>query len=48
MSGNAFKYLIPFRQTEQIRGLAMDWVMGLQRAIDYVEEHITEELDYDE
>ena len=26
----------------------MDWVMGLQRAIDYVEEHITEELDYDE
>ncbi len=26
----------------------MDWVMGLQRAIDYVEDHITEELDYDE
>lgn len=26
----------------------MDWVMGIQRAIDYVEEHITEELDYDE
>lgn len=26
----------------------MDWVMGMQRAIDYVEEHITEELDYDE
>ena len=26
----------------------MDWVMGIQRAIDYVEEHITEELSYDE
>lgn len=26
----------------------MDWVMGIQRAIDYVETHITEELDYDE
>lgn len=26
----------------------MDWVMGLQRAIDYVEDHITEELDYEE
>lgn len=26
----------------------MDWVLGLQRAIDYVEEHITEEIDYEE
>lgn len=26
----------------------MDWVMGMQRAIDYVEAHITEELDYSE
>lgn len=26
----------------------MDWVMGMQRAIDYVEAHITEELNYDE
>lgn len=26
----------------------MDWVMGIQRAVDYVEEHITEDLDYDE
>lgn len=26
----------------------MDWVMGMQRAIDYVEDHITEDLDYDE
>ena len=25
----------------------MDWVMGMQRAIDYVEAHITEDLDYD-
>ena len=24
----------------------MDWIMSLQRAIDYIEEHITEELDY--
>ena len=26
----------------------MDWVSGLQRAIDYVEEHITEPIDYEE
>ena len=26
----------------------MDWVMGMQRAIDYVEAHITEDLDYNE
>ena len=26
----------------------MDWITGLQRAIDYVEEHITEEVDYEE
>lgn len=26
----------------------MDWVMGMQRAIDYVEGHLTEELDYEE
>lgn len=26
----------------------MDWIMGLQRAINYVEEHITEPLDYEE
>ena len=26
----------------------MDWVMGMQRAIDYVEAHITEELDYND
>ena len=26
----------------------MDWIMGLQRAIDYVEEHITEPLEYEE
>ena len=25
----------------------MDWVMGMQRAINYVEDHITEDLDYD-
>ena len=25
----------------------MDWTTGLQRAIDYIEEHLTEELDYD-
>ncbi len=24
----------------------MDWITGLQRAIDYVEDHLTEELDY--
>lgn len=26
----------------------MDWVTGLQRALDYVEEHIAEQIDYDE
>lgn len=25
----------------------MDWVMGIQRAIDYIEEHLTECIDYD-
>lgn len=34
--------------THQTRRYAMDWVMGIQRAIDYVESHIAEELDYDE
>ncbi|MEG2018848.1 MAG: AraC family transcriptional regulator [Clostridium sp.] len=26
----------------------MDWIRGIQRAIDYIENHITDELDYDE
>lgn len=26
----------------------MDWIIGIQRAIDYVEEHIAEEIDYEE
>lgn len=26
----------------------MDWVTGIQKAIDYIEDHITEELDYEE
>lgn len=26
----------------------MEWVVGIQRAIDYIEDHITEELDYEE
>jgi len=25
----------------------MDWITGLQRAVDYVEEHLTEEIDYE-
>lgn len=25
----------------------MDWIRGIQRAIDYTEEHLTEEIDYD-
>lgn len=25
----------------------MDWMMGIQKAIDYIEDHITEKLDYD-
>ena len=26
----------------------MDWIIGIQRAIDYIEQHLTEELDYEE
>lgn len=26
----------------------MDWITGIQNALDHIEEHITEELDYDE
>ncbi|MBQ8342574.1 MAG: AraC family transcriptional regulator [Clostridia bacterium] len=26
----------------------MDWIQGIQKAIDYIEEHITEEIDYEE
>ena len=26
----------------------MDWIQGIQQAIDYIEEHITEEIDYEE
>ena len=26
----------------------MEWVVGIQKAIDYIEDHITEELDYEE
>ena len=26
----------------------MDWISGIQRALDYVEEHLTEEIDYRE
>lgn len=26
----------------------MDWLTGIQNAINYIEEHLTEEIDYDE
>ena len=26
----------------------MDWITGIQKAIDYVEAHITEPIDYEE
>ena len=26
----------------------MDWITGIQNAIDYIETHITEELDYEQ
>ena len=26
----------------------MDWISGIQRALDYVEEHLTDEIDYQE
>ena len=25
----------------------MDWITGIQNAIDYIEEHLTESIDYD-
>ena len=25
----------------------MDWITGIQNAVDYIEEHLTEEIDYD-
>ena len=25
----------------------MDWIDGMQKAIDYLEEHLTEDIDYD-
>lgn len=28
--------------------MGMDWVTGIQRALDYVEAHLTEEIDYAE
>ncbi len=30
-----------------IMGGSMDWVIGLQKAIDYIEDHLTETIDYD-
>ena len=26
----------------------MDWITGIQRALDYTEEHLTEEIDHEE
>ncbi|MBR6773365.1 MAG: AraC family transcriptional regulator, partial [Clostridia bacterium] len=26
----------------------MDWIKAIQRAVDYIEEHITERIDYEE
>ena len=26
----------------------MDWIKGIQRAVDYIETHITEPIDYEE
>lgn len=25
----------------------MDWIIGIQRAVDYIEEHLTENIDYE-
>ena len=25
----------------------MNWITGIQRALDYIEEHLTQEIDYD-
>ena len=30
------------------KGKAMDWIKGIQRAVDYVEAHMTEPIDYEE
>lgn len=26
----------------------MDWIMGLQRAVDYIEAHLTEQISYED
>lgn len=38
--------LIRLHHTEG--GLAVDWITGIQRALDYIEVHLTEDIDYDE
>ena len=38
-----FLYIISTRKDE-----IMDWIIGIQKAIDYVEEHLTENIDYEE
>ena len=44
MSGFFKRFLIKYRQTG---GSKMDWITGMQKAIDYIEENLTEEIDYE-
>ena len=42
-----FSYRVCYTCSRQ-EGKNMDWITGIQNAIDYVEDHLTEELDYEE
>lgn len=44
-SGSVGEKLIVYSHTEG--GLKMDWITGIQRALDYTEAHLTDEIDYE-
>ena len=44
MTGFVADILIEFEMTG---GMHMDWITGIQNAINYIENNITEELDYE-
>ena len=44
MSGFSSHFLLNFLLTG---GRYMDWITGIQRAIDYIEDHINENLDFE-
>ena len=43
-SGFFNAFLVKYGQTG---GIGMDWISGLQKAINYIEDHLTDEIDYE-